>query len=169
MLLFFSVLPVLGQYRQDSIGIAMGDIRTGEEKAAFKVDYTINPDIKALPVNVDGTKDEIAGGKDYTISKGENGKYTVIAGSMKTTVTTDVEKWLASKPIKKNIEFIEQGFTNRGLSSNSKSMFITNAEVHIYMPKENITDALNNKWLSKLNSINPKIKFEINTIENFIK
>lgn len=91
------------------------------------------------------------------------------AVSMKTTVTTDVEKWLASEPIKKNIEFIEQGFTNRGLSSNKKSMFITNAEVHIYMPKENITDALNNKWLSKLNSINPRIKFEIKSLDEFIK
>jgi hypothetical protein len=91
------------------------------------------------------------------------------AVSMKTTITTDVEKWLASEPIKKNIEFIEQGFTNRGLSSNNKSMFITNAEVHIYMPKENITDALETEWLSKLNYINPKIRFEIKSLDEFIK
>lgn len=64
------------QYQTGGKGV--GDIRTGEEQAAFKVDYTINPDIKALPVKADGTKDEIAGGKDYTIVKGENGKYTFI-------------------------------------------------------------------------------------------
>ncbi|GHV14878.1 hypothetical protein FACS1894169_04700 [Bacteroidia bacterium] len=56
----------------------MGDIRSGEEQAAFKVDYTINPDIKALPVKADGTKDEVKEGTDYTIAKGENGKYTFI-------------------------------------------------------------------------------------------
>ncbi|GHV18285.1 hypothetical protein FACS1894169_14770 [Bacteroidia bacterium] len=78
ILLFFSVLPVLGQYGQDSIGLVMGDIRSGEEQAAFKVDYTINPDIKALPVKADGTKDEVKEGTNYTISKGENGKYTFI-------------------------------------------------------------------------------------------
>lgn len=64
------------QYQTGGKGV--GDIRSGEEQAAFKVDYTINPDIKALPVKADGTKDEITGGKDYTIAKGENGKYTFV-------------------------------------------------------------------------------------------
>lgn len=57
-------------------GKGVGDIRTGEEKAAFTVDYTINPDIKAKPTNPDGTVDNIAEGEDYTLTKGENGKYT---------------------------------------------------------------------------------------------
>ncbi|MDR0558700.1 MAG: hypothetical protein LBG92_00890 [Prevotellaceae bacterium] len=56
----------------------VGDIRDGSEKAAFTVDYTINPDMKALPVKADGTKDEIAESKNYTLTKGENGKYTFI-------------------------------------------------------------------------------------------
>ncbi|GHV15275.1 hypothetical protein FACS1894169_06150 [Bacteroidia bacterium] len=64
------------QYQTGGKGV--GDIRSGEEQAAFKVDYTINPDIKALPVKADGTKDEIKEGTDYTISKGENGKYTFV-------------------------------------------------------------------------------------------
>lgn len=59
-------------------GKGVGDIRSGEEQAAFKVDYTINPDIKALPLKADGTKDDITEGTDYTISKGENGKYTFV-------------------------------------------------------------------------------------------
>lgn len=59
-------------------GKGVGDIRNGEEQAAFKVDYTINPDIKALPIKADGTKDEIKEGTDYTIAKGENGKYMFI-------------------------------------------------------------------------------------------
>lgn len=54
-LLFLSVLTVFGQYGQDNIGITgVGDIRSGEDKAAFKVDYTLNPDIKAKPVKEDG-------------------------------------------------------------------------------------------------------------------
>ncbi|MDR1717338.1 MAG: hypothetical protein LBS20_16005 [Prevotella sp.] len=64
------------QYQTGGKGV--GDIRSGEEQAAFKVDYTINPDIKALPLKADGTKDEVKEGTDYTISKGENGKYTFI-------------------------------------------------------------------------------------------
>lgn len=64
------------QYQTGGKGV--GDIRSGEEQAAFKVDYTINPDIKALPVKADGTKDEIKEGTDYTISKGENGRYTFV-------------------------------------------------------------------------------------------
>ncbi|HMM02489.1 MULTISPECIES: hypothetical protein [unclassified Dysgonomonas] len=64
------------QYQTGGKGV--GDIRSDEEQAAFKVDYTINPDIKALPLKADGTKDEVKEGTDYTISKGENGKYTFI-------------------------------------------------------------------------------------------
>lgn len=101
-------------------GKGVGDIRSGEEKAAFKVDYTINPDIKALPVKADGTKDEIKEGTDYTISKGENGKYTFIltdsqgkehkveADSMPATIedkegnTYEVNEKGEVKPVSKN-------------------------------------------------------------------
>jgi hypothetical protein len=91
------------------------------------------------------------------------------AVSMKTTITTDVNKWLNSTPVKDNIRFLEQGLRETGIESNKKIMRITEkAEVHIYMPKENITPQLKEEWLNKLNTINPKIKFEINSVENYI-
>lgn len=92
------------------------------------------------------------------------------AVSMKTTVTTNVDSWLASAPIKKNIEFLKEGLDPiTGLVSNNKTMFIKNAEVHIYMPKANITPALKNQWMNKLGTVNPKIRFEIKALEDFVK
>lgn len=91
------------------------------------------------------------------------------AVSMKTTITTNVDTWLASAPIKKNIEFLELGLKSAdGLVSNGKSMFITDAEIHIYMPKANITSELIATWMNKLNTVNPNIKFEIKALEDFI-
>jgi hypothetical protein len=37
------------------------------------------------------------------------------------------------------------------------------------MPKENITDALKTEWLNKLNTTDPKIKFKIKSLEDYIK
>jgi hypothetical protein len=37
------------------------------------------------------------------------------------------------------------------------------------MPKANITEALKTTWMNKLNTVNPKIKFEIKALEDFIK
>lgn len=92
------------------------------------------------------------------------------AVSMKTTRTVDVEKWLISEPIKKNLAFLEQGWKNaNGLESNGMKMFFNNAEIHIYMPKENITEALKITWMNKLNTVNPKIKFEIKALDDFIQ
>ncbi|MDR1202627.1 MAG: hypothetical protein LBL58_13515, partial [Tannerellaceae bacterium] len=59
-------------------GEGVGDIRSGEERAAFKVDYTINSNIQAIPLKQDGSKDDIKEGETYTLSKGENGKYTFV-------------------------------------------------------------------------------------------
>jgi hypothetical protein len=96
--------------------------------------------------------------------------YAETAVSMKTTITKDVNTWLKSEPIQKNIEFLTDGLDQiKGMVSNNKTMFITNAEIHIYMPKENITDALKIDWLNKLNTTNPKIKFEIKSLEDYIK
>ena len=96
--------------------------------------------------------------------------YAETAVSMKTTVTTDVNAWLNSKPIKDNIDFIKQGLNPiEGLESSKKIMFINKAEIHIYMPKENITPQLKAEWLNKLNTIDSKIKFEIDALENFVK
>jgi hypothetical protein len=58
--------------------ILHNDVRSGDEKAKYTVNYNINPDIKVIPVKPDGTKDDIAEGGDYTLTKGENGKYTFI-------------------------------------------------------------------------------------------
>lgn len=70
----------------------------------------------------------------------------------------------------KNIGFLSDGLdVTKGLSSNGKRMFIQNAEIHIYMPKANITEALKNTWMNKLNTVNPKIKFEIKALEDFVK
>jgi hypothetical protein len=102
------------------------------------------------------------------VTQGEN-IYAETAVSMKTTVTTNVDKWLASAPIKDNIKFLNNGFTPEGLWSNNKRIFIENTEIHIYMPRENITESLKTEWLNKLNVENSKIKFEIKSLEEYIK
>lgn len=56
-------------------GKGVGDIRTGEEKAAFKVDYTINPHIKAKVTIQDDGQDDISEEDDYTTLKGLNESY----------------------------------------------------------------------------------------------
>ncbi len=92
------------------------------------------------------------------------------AVSMKTTITTNVDTWLASAPIQKNIRFLKDGLDfSKGLLSNGKKMVITNAEIHIYMPKVNITESLKTTWMNKLNIVDPKIKFEIKALEDFIQ
>jgi hypothetical protein len=103
------------------------------------------------------------------VTQGEN-IYAETAVSMKTTVTTDVDVWLKSKPIQDNLKFLEQGLNPiEGLESNKKIMFIKSAEIHIYMPKENITPQLKAEWLDKLNTVDSKIKFGINNLEDFVK
>ena len=91
------------------------------------------------------------------------------AVSMKTTLTKDVDAWLNSEPIKRNIGFLREGFSNRGLESNGKIMFFEKAEIHIYMPKENITSTLSSEWINKLNTVDKNIRFEIRALEEFIK
>ena len=96
--------------------------------------------------------------------------FATTAVSLKTTLTTNVENWLASEPIKQNIEFLKTGLDPTiGLISNNKRMFISDAEIHIYMPKANITENLQKIWLPKLNTVDPKIKFEIKALEDYIK
>src|SRR5699024_3002232 len=108
--------------------------------------------------------------KDYLQLPGSNLINTKRAISMKTTITTDVIKWLSSEPIKKNIDFLEQALSFQGLESNGKILKITElAEIHIYMPKINTTSELKLNWMSELNKINPKIKFEIRALEEYIK
>lgn len=93
------------------------------------------------------------------------------AVSMKTTILTDVNAWLNSKPIQDNIRFLKDGLENaKGMTSNGYVMKITKrAEVHIYMPRENATADLQKIWHNKLDGIHPKIKFEIHILEDYIK
>ena len=106
--------------------------------------------------------------RDFTVV-GDN-IFAETAVSMKTTITKDVNTWLNSKPIKDNIDFLERALDlEEGLISNGKVMKIADvAEIHIYMPTENITDALKIEWMNKLNTVNPKIRFEIKPLEEFI-
>lgn len=89
---------------------------------------------------------------------------------MKTTIKTNVDEWLKYQSIKDNIRFLKEGLAPSGLldPNNSLKMFMSNAEIHIYMPKANITEALKTSWMNKLNTIDPKIKFEIKALEDFI-
>lgn len=96
--------------------------------------------------------------------------FAVTAVSMKTTITTNVDNWSASEPMKKNIEFLKEGLNpTKGIVSNGKTMVMQNAEIHIYMPKENITETLKTNWMNKLNTVDSKIKFEIKALEDFIQ
>ena len=92
--------------------------------------------------------------------------------SMKTTKVKDVRQWLNSADIKKNIAFLKDGLNNlKGIDSNKHKMFINSAEIHIYMPKENITDDLLKTWEKELSKKTGEtgIKFEIRTLEDFVK
>ena len=94
------------------------------------------------------------------------------AVSMKTTKVKDVKQWLVSEDIKKNIRFLKETFKPEGLQSNGKILKVTeSAEIHIYMPRENITDDLLKTWQKELTKKSGEtgIKFEIRALEDFIK
>lgn len=98
---------------------------------------------------------------------------TKTAVSMKTTITKDVNAWLNSAPIKKNLEFLNQAQSSKGLDSNNKILKVTEkARIDIYMPKENITPELLQTWNSKLSETSKlydnKIEFEIKSLEDYI-
>lgn len=106
----------------------------------------------------------------YKGAESANSIFADVAVSMKTTITKDVNSWLASAPLKKNIEFLKQGLDPAtGIISNGKTMFITKGKIDIYMPRSNITDALKAEWMEFLNKVDPDISFEIKALEDFIK
>jgi len=101
-----------------------------------------------------------------------NDIFVETAISMKTTIVKDVKNWLNSKPIQDNIKFLKEGLNKRkGLNSNKYKMFINNAEVHVYIPKENISKDLLDNWNKELSKItkDTNIKFEIKSLEEFIE
>ena len=92
--------------------------------------------------------------------------------SMKTTKAKYVRQWLNSADIKKNIAFLKDGLNKlKGIDSNKHKMFINNAEVHVYIPKENISKDLLDNWNKELSKItkDTNIKFEIKSLEEFIE
>ncbi|WP_269222516.1 hypothetical protein [Flavobacterium sp. IMCC34518] len=91
---------------------------------------------------------------------------------MKTTTTKNVDSWLGTKAVKDNIENLSGNMgtaPNKGISWNGKKITYKKAEIHIYMPKTNITPELETEWIKKLSQYNPDITYKINALENFIK
>ena len=103
--------------------------------------------------------------KDFT--EVGNDIYAKTAVSMKTTIVKNVENWLNSTPIRNNLNNLTKGIS-KGIKWNSKTLFYKKAELHIYMKKSDITPQLKSEWLEKLNKDYPQIKFEINSLDDFI-
>jgi hypothetical protein len=60
-------------------GSGVGDIRSGEERAAFEVTYVLNPNVQVKPLVTDDSRDDIKdGGGGNAFIKGENGKYQLV-------------------------------------------------------------------------------------------
>lgn len=47
--------------------------------------------------------------------------------------------------------------------------FAKKGELHIYIPKEYFNSELKSDWINTLSKYNPNIKYEINTLENYLK
>lgn len=60
-----------------------------------------------------------------------------LAVSMKTTVVKDVDQWLSSTAIKDNISKLTDGLQT-GIKYNGKTVIYETAQIHIYMPKDQI-------------------------------
>jgi len=88
--------------------------------------------------------------------------------SMKTTKVTDVNIWRNYNSVKNNIQHLKDGFQG-GITWNGKTIKYTTPEIHIYMPKDKFTQSIANSWKNTLESLHPQIKFEISTLEKFIK
>lgn len=58
-------------------GKGVGDIRTGEEKARYTVDYTISSSLTKVPVKKDTSEDKIKEGEAAETTSGENERYIV--------------------------------------------------------------------------------------------
>lgn len=82
---------------------------------------------------------------------------------------TSVDNWLKTDEIKKNINFLNNGLSPSGLFSNNHIMLIKQAELHIIMPRENISVNLKNVWLAKLNAMHPTITLQITSVEEYLK
>ena len=89
-----------------------------------------------------------------------------IAVSMKTTTLTNVNTWLNSKPIQDNIKNLKDGLINT-IQWRGKKLRFNQAEIHIYVPKENI--GIKEDWLKTLKAKHTEIEFKIDILEDYIK
>ena len=106
--------------------------------------------------------------QDFT--KVEDDIFAETVVSMKTTTTTNVDNWLASNPVKSNLDNLIAGKgASNGIEWSGTKIYYNNAEVHIYMPQANITPQLKTEWLKKLAIEEPEISFKINALEDFIQ
>ena len=106
--------------------------------------------------------------KDFT--EVGNDIYAKTAVSMKTTIVKNVENWLNSN--KNHIDFIANSKgtqAGKGITWNGKNLFYEKGELHIYIPKEYFNSELKSEWINTLSKYNPNIKYEINTLENYLK
>ncbi|MBL6445815.1 hypothetical protein JMN32_05825, partial [Fulvivirga sp. 29W222] len=97
-----------------------------------------------------------------------NKVYAETAVSMKTTTTKSVDSWLASNPVKNNIDNLRAGLGDEGILWNGTTIYYNKIEIHIYMPKSNITPEITTEWINKLNIERPGINFQINALEDFV-
>ncbi|MBB1140665.1 hypothetical protein [Myroides sp. WP-1] len=106
--------------------------------------------------------------KDFTIVG--NDIYAGTSISMKTTITKNVEDWLRAN--KNNIDIIANSIgagSGKGITWNGKTLFYNKTELHIYVPKENLTPQFKKEWLEKLSNYNQNVKYEINVLEDYLK
>lgn len=87
--------------------------------------------------------------------------YAETAVSMKTTTVTDVNVWLNSTAVKKNIDELTDNIGSIGIEWKGMTIFYEKIEVHIYMQAENITPSLKKQWLERLRLKSNIITFKI--------
>jgi hypothetical protein len=96
--------------------------------------------------------------------------YAETAVSMKTTTVTSVDDWLIAN--KGNIDVLANSMgtgAEKGIKWSGKTLNYNNAELHIYVPKENLTPQFKSEWINKLSNYNSNVKYQIDILEDFIK
>lgn len=77
-----------------------------------------------------------------------------------------MDMWLNSKPIQDNIKNLKDGLKN-GIQWGGKNLRFKQAEIQIYLPKENI--GIKEDWLKILKAKHQEIEFKIDILEDYIK
>lgn len=88
--------------------------------------------------------------------------------SVKTTTTKDVFAWLRQSAVDKNIINLREGGSGILWAKKTIKYIDVTPEIHICMPKENITQSLRDTWFIELNK-KQGVKFEIFAIVEYMK